>query len=360
MHENLPLDPTPHTQRSLTRRRFLASATKVVGSLAAFAAAPELLAACSSSSTPAKKPSTTSKAHLTAMNLQLSWVPDVEFAGAFLAKEDGYYAKHGLDVSFLPGGPSVSVEPVVVAGHAFVGDSQVAQGALAVAHGAPLKIIGAKYQKNPLCLISPLDSPIDTPQDMIGKKIGVSSVNLPPFKTLLTLNKIDISKITVVPVGFDPTPLADGEVQGWVGFITDEPIALELKGFKTHTFLFYDFGYKLFGDIYEATVDSLATKKEELAAFMAAQREGWTKDVNDPSAGLAAAKPYFTHYGLAEQLEDLENKAQIKLIDTGYAKTAGFLAMSEEDIKGNIATLAAAGMHLSASELFDTSVLAML
>jgi len=294
------------------------------------------------------------------MNLQLSWVPDVEFAGAFLAKEKGYYAKHGLDVSFLPGGPSVSVEPVVVAGHAFVGDSQVAQAALAVAHGAPLKIIGAKFQKNPLCIISPADKPIDTPADMEGKKIGVSSINLPPFKTLLALNNVDISKITVVPVQSDPTPLADGEVQGWVGFVTNEPIQLKLKGFDTHTFLFADFGYKLFGDIYEATDDSIANKKDELAAFMASQREGWTEDVSDPAAGLAAAKPYFSHYGLTEEAQKLENLAQIKLADTGYAKTAGLLAMSEEDIKANIATLAAGGTKLSASQLFDTSVLAML
>lgn len=357
-----PADPSL-SQASISRRGFLRTGLRTAGGLVALGATPAILAACGSSSSGVVKKassSTTSKAHLADMNLQLSWVPDVEFAGAYLAKQKGYYGQHGLQVQFLPGGPSVSVEPVVVAGHALVGDSQVAQAALAVSQGAPLKIIGAKYQNNPFCLVSSAADPIDKPAAMQGKKIGVSSINLPPFKTLLALNHIEISTITVVPVQSDPTPLADGEVDGWVGFVTEEPIELELKGFKTYSFLFADYGYKLFGDIYEATDESLATRRDDLVAFLASEREGWKADLADPAAGVDAAKPFFSPNGYTAQQQAMENAAQLKLVDTGYATTAGLLAMSEEDIAANIVTLAAGGTHLHAKDLFDTSVLAML
>src|SRR5688572_31993959 len=60
----------------------------------------------------------------TQASLQMGWIANVENAGEFVAAEKGYYAAEGVDLELVPGGPGVSVEPLVVSGNALVGLSQ--------------------------------------------------------------------------------------------------------------------------------------------------------------------------------------------------------------------------------------------
>jgi len=78
----------------------------------------------------------------------------------------------------------------------------------AVTKGAPLKIIGAQYQKNPFAIMSMARSR-SHPPDMYGKKIGVQVANESCGRPSQG-GRLDASKITKVPVQFDPTPLTQG------------------------------------------------------------------------------------------------------------------------------------------------------
>ena len=42
------------------------------------------------------------------LTLQLKWVTQAQFAGYFVAADQGFYADEGLDVTIKPGGPDVS------------------------------------------------------------------------------------------------------------------------------------------------------------------------------------------------------------------------------------------------------------
>jgi len=99
-----------------------------------------------------------------------------EIRFGYLAASKGYYSKAGLSVKILPG-EGVDVEGIVGAGKALVGDSNADTCSAAVAQGADLKVIGAKYQKNPFCIISSAKKPIKTPQELISKKVGVNAYN---------------------------------------------------------------------------------------------------------------------------------------------------------------------------------------
>ena len=74
----------------------------------------------------------------------------------------------------------------------------------------------------------------------------------------LTANNIAPSEITLVPAQFDPTPLANGEVDGWFSFVTNEPNDLGLKGFKVTTMLLADTGYPLVSETYVVKTDTTA------------------------------------------------------------------------------------------------------
>ena len=170
------------------------------------------------------------------LDFQLSWIKNVEFAGSYIADTNGYYKKQGFTgVNLMSGGPTVQQDAVVQSGKAFACISAPDITSSAINNGADLKIIGAQYQKNPFCVMSLKKSPIKTPEDMIGKKIGVQAINEAVWNAFLKANDIDPSKIDKVPVQFDPTPLAHGEVDGWFSFVTNEPNLLKVQGVEHAT-----------------------------------------------------------------------------------------------------------------------------
>ena len=183
-----------------------------------------LLAACSSASSASSASSSASKAApaktaaLGAGTLRLPWLETVEFAGPFIADTNGYYKAAGFSsFTLTPGGPTATpVETELVAGKALFGISTPDLAASAVVKGAGLKIIGATFQKNPYAVLSLASKPISTPQDMVGKKIGVAALDESAWTAFLKANHIDPASITAVPVQTDLTPLGGerGQVFG--------------------------------------------------------------------------------------------------------------------------------------------------
>ena len=91
--------------------------------------------------------------------------------------------------------------------------------------GAPLKIIGSTFQKNPFCILSLEEGkPIRTPADLVGKTIGIQAgTNQSIFAGFLKANSIDPASLDQVVVQYDPTPLTEKKVDGFMAFLTNEP-----------------------------------------------------------------------------------------------------------------------------------------
>jgi ABC-type nitrate/sulfonate/bicarbonate transport system substrate-binding protein len=339
------------TPEFLGRRRFLSTA---LGGAAALAGTG-MLAACGSSSSSAA----TASGGLANVSLQFNYLKNVQFAGSFMADHLGYYRKNGLNVSLLAGGPNLAVEPVVESGKALVGITHTAEAVNAIVNGADLKIIGAGYQKNPFCLVSTAAKPINTPRDMIGKKIGISTTNQPIWQAFLKANNISPSSINVVTIQFDPTPLATGEVDGFMAFYTNEPIILELKGIAVKTFLFNDFGYPLLEDVYITKGSSLSnsTTHKQVVELMRSEAQGWQAAVADPNAAATLA---VTTYGKDLKLDPTQQKrdatAQNALVVSADTKAHGLFWMSATNIADTVHSLALGGSKATTS-MFTTSVL---
>lgn len=82
-----------------------------------------------------------------------------------------------------------------------------------------------------------------------------------------------------------PTPLINGQVQAWMGYSTNEPGVLQLKGFKTYSLLRSDYGYHVFGDVDVTTVSDIKNHRSELVNFMKGEIAGWKADLADPAKG---------------------------------------------------------------------------
>lgn len=349
-------DMSPLGVGGIARRRLLLRGLQVGG--LALVGGP-LLAACGSTSSPAAGSSSGARS-FGELTLRLSWIKNVEFAGSYIADTKGYYKDAGFSsVNLISGGPSATPQETdVVTKKAIVGISAPDITGAAVVKGAPLKIIGAQYQKNPFCITSMTSKAIRTPQDMYGKKIGVQATNESVWASFVKASGIDGSKITKVPVQFDPLPLTQGTVDGWFSFVTNEPNDLRSKGFDVTAFLLADFGYPLVSETYMVRQDTIDNNRDLLKAFLTAEIRGWTDNLVDPRLGAdLAANTYGKGLGLDAAQQTLESITENALILNADTKKNGLFTVTDALIEENIRTLNDGGLALTADQLFDLSLL---
>lgn len=291
---------------------------------------------------------------------RLSWVENVQFAGVYIADNKGYYKAEGFSsLSLIPGGPAAgSREADVVSKKADLAISSPDLTGAAIAQGAPLKIVGAQYQRNPFAITSMADKPIHAPEDMYGKKIGVQPADEAVWNAFLTAAKLDASKITKVPAQSDPAPLTQGSVDGWLSFITREPVSLAAKGLKVATMPLADHGSPMVSAVYVLHTDSIAQSRGTIKSFLRAEIKGWTAGLVDPGLGASlAVGTYGRTLGLAVDEQVLESKAGNALILTADTKAHGLFTVTDALVAQTMATLRAGGLSLTADQLFDLSIL---
>ena len=294
------------------------------------------------------------------LTLQLSWIKNAEFAGEFFADSKGYYTDAGFSKVALDPGPG-PIETLVATGDADFGLSNAVATAQVVSEEeAPLKIVGTKFQKNPFTILSLKDgADITTPEDLVGKKIGVQAGgNETLFDALLKVNGIDPSDVTKVPVEYDPSPLVDGEVDGFLAYLTNESITVSMDGNEVSNLPFADNGLPFVAESVITTDEMIADEPEKVKAFLEAEIRGWQDALADPDAG---AKLAVEDYGkdldldLAKETEQAE--VQSGLIVTPEVEDNGLFTISDDLVEANMKTLEAAGIDIEADQLFDLSLL---
>jgi ABC-type nitrate/sulfonate/bicarbonate transport system substrate-binding protein len=140
------------------RRQFLVRGLALGG----LALAAPGLAACGSSGSGTGSTGTGSTGFGIASQ-RLAWIKNTEFAGSYFADKNGYYKDAGFSGDQLvAGGPTAPPIESDVLSRTFAGVSQVPIVGAAVAQGAPLKIIGAVYQRYAGSVISMTSKPIRT------------------------------------------------------------------------------------------------------------------------------------------------------------------------------------------------------
>ncbi|GGC22453.1 hypothetical protein GCM10011363_43780 [Marivita lacus] len=290
----------------------------------------------------------------TPFTMQAAWINDAEFAGYFIAIDEGYYADESLDVTYLSGGPDVIPESTIIAGRADVALTTPDTTIKAIVdQGAPFKIIGAQYQKNPIGIVSLVSNPINEPKDLIGKTLAVPPVNVISVNAMLALNGIDPADVNIVPYAYDPTPLIRGEIDASLDFTTNVPYTISQQGVEATSFLLYDFGFTIYNDTVVVTEETLAAKRQDLVGWLRASRRGWEENFKDPNLWPPKWKDsWFAGTGRTIENEIFFNNAQQPLMES----PAGFMAMTEEGIEANLRALSAVGIN-GTRDMFDTTLL---
>jgi NitT/TauT family transport system substrate-binding protein len=209
------------------------------------------------------------------INMQLGWLGGGNQLGEVAAKHLGYFAEEGLEFAIQPGGPSIDGVAIVASGRFEIGQvSSSPSLMLAASQNIPIKAFAVSAQQHPYAFFSLPSAPINTPQDMIGKKVGIQATGKILLSALLKKHDIPESEVEVIVIGADMTPLATGQVHAVTGWLTnttaiaalpEKPVALKM----------WDHGVQLYANPYYTTKDMLDKDPEALAGFLRAAGKGW-------------------------------------------------------------------------------------
>ncbi|WCO67667.1 ABC transporter substrate-binding protein [Iamia majanohamensis] len=288
------------------------------------------------------------------LGVQLSWIKNIEFAGNYIADSEGYYADAGFSSVNLVAGPGDAIAPLIAGNvlYSFLGSETMAA---AIANdGAPLKIIGANFQQNPFCILYLEEDPLPDPDSLRGKTIGVQSANEQIWQAFLRKNDLEEGsgpdQVTKVPVDFEPTPLENGEVQGFFSFITNEPNILRTKGLDVGTLNLQDNGITLYQQLYGVTEETFESERDKLVAVMTAESKGWQKAIADNQLAIdLTLNEYGADLGLDPESQELELTDQIALQESDATNENGLFYMGESDLQNNLEVLADLGLEIDAS-----------
>jgi ABC-type nitrate/sulfonate/bicarbonate transport system substrate-binding protein len=220
----------------------------------------------------------------------IDWKAGPTYAGFYLARARGLYRARGLDVEIVEGtGATVAAQAIGAGTSYFIGSSSAEATAIARSRGIPVRSVAVFYPSVPTVVYSRADTPIRRPQDLPGKRIGLTkgSITVDEYRGLLAANRIDRSTITEVETGFDPAPLLTKQVDGLLDYQELTPAELKAGGHDIVVMRLADFGLNAYS--VNLIVNDAATSREQAAvrAITEATIEGYAFVRNNP--GEAAA-----------------------------------------------------------------------
>lgn len=215
------------------------------------------------------------------------WVPQAQFAGYYMAKEQGIYEKHGIDLTIIPGGPERQPSDLLKNHNADFASMWLCSGIQMRAEGTHVVNIAQMMQRSALMLVAKKSSGIKTPRDMNGKKVGLWG---PIFQIQprAFFKKYNL-QVKVVRQSYSVNLFLRGGVDVASAMWYNEYHTILNSGLNPDelaTFFFHEHGLNFPEDgIY--TLEDIFNKDPELCkAFVTASIEGWRYAFAHPELAL--------------------------------------------------------------------------
>ncbi|MBE0493783.1 MAG: ABC transporter substrate-binding protein [Thiomicrospira sp.] len=210
------------------------------------------------------------------VTLQLKWHHQFQFAGYYAAIEKGFFAEEGLDVTLLERDPEQNNILQVLNGQA---DYGIADSALFLyqSHKVGVRVVAPIFQHSPNVLITLKSSGIQSPQDLVGKRVRFYQNDAEGFSIMAMLAEYRILEQGVIrqPFSTDFNVLLNGETDAIYGYSTNEPFVLRQKGADIHILNPVNYGIDMYGDMLFTTSREIETNYARVEAMRRAVIKGW-------------------------------------------------------------------------------------
>ena len=275
-----------------------------------------------------------------------NWVAEAEHGGFYQAVADGTYAKYGLEVTIVPGGPQVNNRLLLLSRKIdFFMSANSLQSFDAVAQNIPTIAIAAIFQKDPQVFVTRPEPNIRKFEDLKNLTLFISSEGMAGyFRWMHT--EFGFQENKVKPYTFNPQPFLADPKSAMQGYVTSEPYAVEkAAGFKPGVILLADHGFNAYSTLIETRREIVDKKPDLVQRFVDASIIGWYNYLyGDNSAGNAMIKkmnPEMTDELLGYSVAKMK---EYGIVDSGDTLRDGIGAMSDARVASFFDKMVRAGV----------------
>ncbi len=275
-----------------------------------------------------------------------NWLAEAEHGGYYQAVVDGTYAKYGLDVTILQGGPQANNGLLLASGKIefYMGGNMIL-GFSAVEQNIPIITVAADFQKDPQIFMSHPGVGLDKWTDLTNSPAFVGKEGLVSFYSWMK-SAYGFKDENVKPYNFNAAPFIADKTSIQQGYVTAEPFEVEKQGgFKPNIFLLADHGYSTYATTIETRQDLVDKNPDLVQRFVDASAIGWYHylygDNSKANAAIKKDNPDISDEQIAFSFAKMK---EYGLADSGDTLKLGIGAMTDARVKDFFDQMVKAGV----------------
>ncbi len=260
------------------------------------------------------KPSSPEPA-VTKVTLNLTYIPNVQFAPFYVAIEKGIFAKYGLEVSLAYGNEADMVALIGSDNQQFM----IASGEqvlLSRAQGLPVISVREWYKDYPVGVASLKTSQISQPADLRGKVIGLPGLygaNYIGFEALAAQAGLTDTDYELQSIGFTQVEaLVTEQVDAVVVYLANEPVQLRARGYEIDLLRVAD-ALSLVGNCLVTNEKSVNERPDLVQAMISAMQEALEATAADPDMAYEVSRKFVENLAADDPIQKQVLLESIKL-----------------------------------------------
>ncbi len=254
---------------------------------------------------------------LVEITLQMPWTANAGYAGFYMADDKGDFAKQGLKVKMVPGGPGFNLPAILAAGKADLAIINGAEIIRARESGIPLKAVACTYKRSPLVFITMKASGLDHPRKFANKKTRASNQNKIVLSALLSKFGVPHGDLKVLR-SRDVKDLRDGKFDIWAGYSAISLEQIRRQGWIDEVNVFHpdNFGVHFYYSCVVFMDKMIQERPDIVQGFLhASMKDGWRRAFKDPKAAAKLVEKYGAVFNIEH--EAITISKMLPLIDAG-------------------------------------------
>lgn len=264
------------------------------------------------------------------------WLAEADHGGFYQAVADGTYAKYGLDVEIVQGGPGTQNRALLLANKLdfYLGTQQ--EQLVGIEQGIPLVDVAAFYQKNAQVILAHADSGAENFADLSKlETIFMTHGGFGAYFEWMKANYSGFADDQFKPYNYSSAPFLADKRSGQQGLITAEPYEIQKQtGVEPKIFLLADAGYKPYATMITVQQSLIDTNPDLVQRFVDASTEGWYNylygDNSAANALIRATNPEMTTGQIEYAIDKIKRYG---IVDSGDALDHGIGCMTAERYK---------------------------
>ena len=305
-----------------TRRSFVG---KSAGAFAAVSGGGVLLAACGDDSDDAAGGGSASTSEESAggggdgggeVQVVNILPPQLGYSAEYIADIDGYFKKEGLSVKVNTARGSAPAIQAVLSGTALLSWVGWLESVIAISNrGAPIQAVSFTGRRSTLKLVSDKGNPMNTPQDLVGERIGIPSEGGTSETTLdlmIANEGIDPEQVQRQVTGFTPGTFELIKRKRIAGFIIGGSQEQQFREAQPTSVFLETAKYVQDGLCYITSQDGVKNNKAQIEAYMRALKGAMEQIVDDGPEYTDTIKKLRAKYDFPELKSDTVAKYYLK------------------------------------------------